>query len=122
MSAKAYQAGDLDRQIILQQPAEIHDESGLRLTVWDDEPLPTPCKRLSEPGNEQGTEKETDKRSGIATQTDQFIIRYRPDIKPTWRLLYEGQQYLITASVEGPGRRQWTRITAKQNDLINTTP
>ena len=43
--------------------------------------------------------------------TTKFRIRYRPDVNPSWRIVYEGKDYDLT-SVAEIGRREGLEIMA----------
>ncbi|MVN78924.1 phage head closure protein [Hymenobacter sp. HMF4947] len=46
-----------------------------------------------------------------ATQRQEFTIRYRPDVQPTWQLVFEGTTYQLI-SVSEFGRRVGLILTA----------
>ncbi len=113
-----YQAGQLDRQLFLQYPTETRNGHGAKNLIYEQESSATPCHLPTGKGDENGTETE-DEQTTKGSQTRTFVIRYRGDIKPTWRLSYEGQIYDILAAPEGSGRMQWTKIKAKATDVLN---
>ena len=108
------QAGDLDRLLTLLTPAIIREASGERILNYDAAAQATPCKYEAGKGGEKD-----DKDRLIAAQPDSFTVRFREDITPTHRLLFEGNTYNVTGVREGAGRRQWTVISATKTDVLN---
>jgi len=98
--------GRLDRQLTLQQPAAV-PQNGFG------EPAPAAFTDVATVA--AGVEY---KPGGEATQADQltptqrilFTIRYRADVRPAWRIAYEGRTFQLTDVAE-IGRRRGLLLT-----------
>lgn len=100
--------GKLDHRITLQQPApEPENEyggAGQQQTFTD---VATVAAQVEPaPGLEGFIGDQL-----TATQRQEFTIRYRADVRPTWQLVFEGTTYQIV-SVSEFGRRAGLTITA----------
>lgn len=99
-------AGALDRRIIIQSSTQTVDQYGAPRYIWSDvatvwaQYLPGGGDERYSPGQ-------------IYAQTDaRFRIRYRSDITPLNRIVYNGRIYDILA-IEEEGRRVGLVIKAK---------
>lgn len=114
MATKFLQAGDLSRRINILQKDQLQDSFGT--TGYVETPLfeNVPAYRRAKAGNEASQDAVAPRVT--AKQREVFDVRYRPQIKPSMVLVYEGRKYNITAAYEGTGRRQWTVIEAEITD------
>jgi SPP1 family predicted phage head-tail adaptor len=105
------QAGRLDRRILIQNKAAMRNARGEEIVGWVD--LVTTWAGVKVVGG--GEEFRTDQRAN--RQRTQFTIRWRPDLAPTCRVIYEGQSYEITNVGEGEGRRQELQLEGEGKDV-----
>ncbi len=100
--------GKLDRQVVLQQPAPAVQNGFGELT-----PVAAPYQDVATVWAEQkpGTGGESFlAQQQTAQQVVTWQLRHRADVQPTWRLVYAGQVYEITAVAE-IGRRVGLTLT-----------
>jgi len=99
--------GKLDRRITLQAPPVVAQNSyGEEAPASFTDAATVPAQlSYPRPGSEV-----YDNDQLRAEQPTQFTIRYRSDVRPVWRVLYENQTYLITAVTE-IGRRVGLTLT-----------
>ncbi len=102
-------AGSLDRQIELQHFTETQDEFGGVTLAWTT--LATVWAQVREL---RGSER-VEAAQLAATVDAYFIIRYRTDIIPKMRILYEGDVFDIREVLELP-RRQGLQLEALWRD------
>ena len=103
--------GKLDRHLLLQAPAPLaQDAFGQPVGTPGFTDVVTVYGQLGYP--RPGTET-VQTAQLTAEQPVQFTIRYRPDVRPTWQVLFEGTTYLITAVTE-IGRRQGLTLTTQR--------
>jgi len=99
--------GQLDRQVTLQRPtaapANAFGGAG-QAQVFTDVATVAAGVKYAPGGEAQQAQQQT------ATQRISFTIRYQPDVRPSWRLLYEGRTFQITDVAE-IGRRRGTLLT-----------
>ena len=99
--------GKLDRRITLQAPVPAAQNAfgePAPASFIDVETVPAQLS-YPRPGNEA-----VETAQLTAEQPAQFTIRYRADVRPTWRVGFDEQQYLITAITE-IGRRAGLTLT-----------
>jgi len=99
--------GQLDRQVTLQQPAPAPANAfgaAGQAQVFTDVATVAAGVKYTPGGEGQQAQQQT------ATQRISFTIRYRLDVRPTWRLGYEGRTFQITDVAE-IGRRRGTVLT-----------
>jgi SPP1 family predicted phage head-tail adaptor len=98
--------GQLDRQVTLQAPAAASQDRFGAPTPASFTDMATVAAGVKyAAGGEALTADQN-----TATQRITFTIRYRPDVRPTWRLSYEGCLFQITDVAE-IGRRRGTILT-----------
>lgn len=100
--------GKLDRRLTLQAPtpapADQYGGAGQQQQYTDVATVAAQVKPV--PGVEGFVGDQL-----TATQRQEFTIRYRPDVRPTWQLVYEGTTYQLTTVTEF-GRRVSLILTA----------
>jgi SPP1 family predicted phage head-tail adaptor len=99
--------GRLDRLVTLQQPAPAPANAfggAGQQQAWAD--VATVAASVEyKPGGEA-----VQANQNTPTQRVQFLIRYQPDVRPTWQVVYEGKIFQITDVAES-GRRRATLLT-----------
>lgn len=102
-------AGRLDRRITLQRPARVRGEDGSWVDTWED--VATVWATVADL-----TAKE---RVGapqvFSALAARMTIRYREDVRPEWRIVYEGRPWRISGIREF-GRREGVEIFAEQTE------
>jgi SPP1 family predicted phage head-tail adaptor len=51
-------------------------------------------------------------------ETALFTIRYRTDITPKMRVIFEGKQYDIQSIIHVLGERRWSEVTARYKNIL----
>jgi SPP1 family predicted phage head-tail adaptor len=98
--------GQLDRQVTLQAPpAAPQDRFGATPSASFTDVATVAAGVKYAAGGEALTADQN-----TATQRITFTIRYRADVRPTWRLAYQGRTFQITDVAE-IGRRRGTILT-----------
>ena len=98
--------GQLDRKVTLQAPVIVaQDLYGQPAPVSFTDIATVAAGVKYDKGNEAVAADQN-----TATQRILFTIRYRPDVRPTWQLGYEGKVFQITDVAE-IGRRRGTILT-----------
>lgn len=93
MTARKLKAGDLDQRITLQIRSIVKDAYGQDTITWVDvATVWAQCQALR--GREFFAAAQVQQE-----QTVKVRIRYRSDVTPTWRLLWRGHPYDITAVI-----------------------
>lgn len=95
--------GEMRDRITLRSPSTTKDEVGQDVTTWTD----TLQWAKHAPLNASGREFIAASQK-VAEQSARFILRSRPDITPTWRLLWRGIEYNIISTTQP--NRDWTDI------------
>ena len=99
--------GQLDRLVTLQQPtpapANLYGSGG-QTQVFTDVATVAANVKYAPGGEAQQAQQQA------ATQRITFTIRYYAELRPTWRLLFEGRTFQITDVAE-IGRRRGTILT-----------
>jgi SPP1 family predicted phage head-tail adaptor len=98
-------AGDLDRAIRIERATVVQNEFGEEIQTWR---TVAECRAQVVPL--RGAER-FQSRQEFATAETHFRIRYRSGIKPTDRIVYDGQTYDIT-DIREIGRRVGLDIMA----------
>lgn len=100
--------GRLRHRISLQQLTERQNHFGAVVSEWQDvAQLWAEIKPIS--GREQLQNAQI--QSEI---TAQIWLRYRPDVKPTMRVLHQNQQYEIVAALNHQGRSTMLQLLCKE--------
>lgn len=103
--------GDLDQQIQLQQNTQVNDAGDLQsqwtttATVWG--------KVISQRGSEAFQASRNNATEAIRVQ-----MRYRADVTTDWRLIWQGQNYNITAVDRSQRRLGELWVTAEVNEAL----
>ena len=100
--------GKLDQRIQIQQNTPTRDDTADEIDSWSE--LDTVWAGVT-PGS--STEKQQGQQE-LAQSIYDFLIRYRSDVTPLMRILYEGNYYDIISADE-VYRRKATMIKAKRN-------
>lgn len=108
-----FQGSQLDRRIQLQQPIVARDASfgGAEVayaavaTVW--------AQRVEALG---GTATSADQR--VASRTVRFLIRYRADVLPDWRIVEGGRRFRITSPPVEQGRKSGLLIECEETSDV----
>jgi SPP1 family predicted phage head-tail adaptor len=103
-------AGHLNQQITLQQRADAQDVLGQPSGAWSAvadvwaRARPLRSRELFAAGQVQNV-------------TDvEFTIRWRADVRNTWRVIWRGQAYDITGEpIDIDGQREWLELLAASN-------
>lgn len=99
-------AGKLDRRITIQKPVRVQDASGQMVDTWEDfATVWAEFRPLA--GNERFLAQQV-----MAELDAQFRIRYLRGVTPLYRILYEGNEYEITA-VLTPDRNREMHLLVK---------
>jgi len=101
------QAGDLDRQIVLQSPTVTRGSRGQQLTAWT-----TVATVWAYVESRDSKESQSDRNDTNVTRRE-FTIRYLSAVGNDWRLQYEGNTYRITGTPFEIGRQQYLVIRAE---------
>lgn len=109
MPAQPFSGSRLDRRVQLQQPVTARDGTfGAVTTTW--QAVATVwAQRLEALGS---TQTAADQR--VASRTVRFLIRYRADVQPTWRLVEGNRRYRITSQPVEQGRKSGLLIEAEE--------
>jgi SPP1 family predicted phage head-tail adaptor len=100
--------GKLDRLVTLRKPlAPAQDEYGAPAPVSWVEVAKVYAEQKPGHGNEAMQAQQL-----TAVQLVTWLLRYRPDVQPTWQLIYGGTIYEITAVAE-IGRRVGLTLTTQ---------
>lgn len=95
------QAAELDRRVQLQAPTVTREGTfGAAVTTWATVATVW-AKRIERAG---ALTTETDQRVG--TRTVQYLIRFRSDVQPTWRVVDGARRFRLT----GPGLEVGRRV------------
>lgn len=100
------QIGRMDRQVTLQRSIEYRTPSGAAQTDWQNVATvwaaakPMRGQEVFQSGQRQ------------AERVVTFVIRYRADLGPTWRIVHDGLAYDVQ-SVSEFGRREALEILAR---------
>lgn len=54
-----------------------------------------------------------DGQSVVAATMDQWIVRYRGDVRAGWELEYDGRRYRVDGVPQEIGRKQWMSVMTK---------
>ncbi len=98
--------GRMDRKITIRKRIITRDSIGGAVETWQNVAT-VPAEKLDIAGREFIAAQQVN-----AEITTKFRIRYRSDIRPVWRISYDGRDYDIV-SVAELGRRKWLEIMAK---------
>lgn len=98
--------GRLDRKITLRQRTVTRGDAGGQIEGYSDVAT-IYAEKLDVAGREYFAAQQVN--SEITTK---FRIRFREDIRPTWRIRFEGKDYNIASIAEIGGRRRWLEIMA----------
>lgn len=104
-------SGDLDRSIIIQEPVRTKNPIGEYEVVWTDVITDLPCNYQGLIGRENYEASQL-----VAGADSRFKVRYRTDIFPRMRVIFESEIYDIQSVSEGAGRRIYTEIFARRKD------
>lgn len=106
-------AGQLDRRLRLQRPVTAKNSFGEEVVSFVD--VATVYAKLATPvpGREDFS---FDQHS--AKQPVVFEIRYRTDLGPKWRVVYDGSTYEVE-DVGEIGRREGLRLTAYARNVVS---
>ena len=96
----------LDRPITLQKPTTVKDAHGIATITWTD------YEDYAQLKGQTGAEYYSDGK--IASIDAVFIIRYRPDVDETWRIIYNGNTYEIVSPPIEVGRFDMLRFSARR--------
>lgn len=109
----ALRAGQLDRRIRLQRPVTATNAIGESVTNYVDvDPSPTWARVVQGVGSEQFVASDVHSAKSPVT----FEIRWRRDVGPKWRILFEGFVYEVDHVAE-VGRREGLSIVAYARDV-----
>ena len=102
------QAGLLNKRITLQYPTRVSDSMGGFAITWNDAATVWAKKTTHR------SDEAVQAMAQTGTLTHNFRIRYRTDVKSSWRIK-EGNNYMaiIAAPIE-VGRREFLDMTAKE--------
>lgn len=114
------QPGELDKRVVLLKRDTVTGELGNRTEGFSPAPnQPTSGVWAKVEWAAGGEAWSADANRRAATQRRRFTIRYRPDVAPTWRLRYDGEEYEIldvgelTTGGANEGRRRYLVIIAE---------
>lgn len=99
-------AGLLDRRVSLERRVEVVDDSGQPVIQWF--PVAEVWARVEPLGGRENFGAQ----QFVATGDLRFTIRFRKDITPLHRVVYDGQRYDVV-SVAEDGRREALLIVAR---------
>ena len=102
------QAGELDRQVVLQSSTTTKSSVGHLVHTWST--VDTVWARVRE---KAGEEKQQG-RDVVHKRRLEVIIRYYTGLQNTWRLQYQGVNFQILGAPVELNRRQWMQITCEQ--------
>lgn len=102
----ALRAGLLDRRVRLERRQEETDDSGQSVARWL--PLAEVWARVEPLGGREGFGQQ----QFVATGDVRFTIRWRDDVTPLHRVVYDGQEFDVV-SVAEDGRREAILIVAR---------
>lgn len=112
-----FNAGDLDRKGTWYQRQTVISNSGQPRFSTVEPTAELPCYMEEVSGKESKDFDGGNVGDKIdATAKTRFVVRYKPEIKPTDEWEFEGTRYNIDSVAEAAGRRQWTVITAIRKD------
>ena len=104
-------AGKLDRRIQLQASTPTQGTSGQLVDSWS-----TVATVWAEYMPEQGSESfQSDQRTHMATV--KFRIRFRNDVDPKLRVVFETRQYNITDVAEDGARKEYLLLTTTVHEV-----
>jgi len=104
--------GKLDRRVTLQTRGGAKDAYGQNIESWS-EVATVWCDKIDVV--RAASELDSAANQEVTKRVSRFIIRYRSDIDGTFRLLFEGNYYLISQIAE-IGRREGIEIVAIGTD------
>lgn len=102
-------AGRLDRKVELHRPTSTADTFGQKVETYTKEADVWAMKK--DVAATEGIEGE----QVVARVRTEWTIRYRSDIRPTWRVVYDSKTYTIDGILE-IGRREGLRLLTEQKD------
>ncbi len=94
------EAGRLDRRVTLQSPSTSRDSFGEALTSWQDAGIVW-ARRFDMRASERFTHQQTE--PSVETI---FTIRYRDDVRVTWRVLDDEGRIYDIEGIREPDRRR----------------
>lgn len=109
-------AGDLTEQITFQTRAAGVDDLGDETGDWAN--VPTDPTVWAKPAFITGRDIEAAGQLN-ATLDAKFIVRYRTDVLPTWRILWNGASFAIVG-FPAPIGREWLEIACTKGTRSGT--
>ena len=105
-------AGDLDRQVTIQQRSVTRDATfGAEVVTWSD--LATVWAKVAESSMATAANRGQPERVDAYGRPTKVYIRWRDDVDTTLRLSYGGQLLKIDGTAE-LGRRQWLEMACAE--------
>jgi SPP1 family predicted phage head-tail adaptor len=105
---KVTSPGDLDRRITLQTPTRVPDGGGGFVDTWKD--IATVWAKKTTHRSDEAVQAMAE--TGKATHN--FRIRYRTDIKASWRIKESGKYMALIGPPIEVVRREWMDITVRE--------
>lgn len=100
--------GELRNRIILQQCQVAQNENGFPVETWT-----TIATVWASKAHQSSREFFAAQKINSET-TDLFIIRYRDNVAPEMRVVYNGQNYRIIGAPDPDGRRRELHLLCKE--------
>ena len=109
----AIKAGQLDRRIRLQRPVTARNEYGEEVVSFVDE-ITVAARLVPLPGSEDFVPSD----GHSAKQPTIFEIRFRKNVGPKWRVVYNGSEYEVEDVAE-TGRREGLRLICYARNVVS---
>lgn len=109
----ATRAGRLRRRVVLQEPDTAGDSTG-QVTGYVD--VATVWAAVEPARGRQMLGSSTGAQSTVKEVTALIIIRYRPDIDASWRIMHDGQAYGIVSLESPASRKAMLELTCRRVD------
>lgn len=107
-------AGRLDRRVTLQKPTRTQDDFGQAVETWSDVATVWAGVRQTAGSEFLQAQSETNEQQIV------FTMRYRADVRETWRVVWEGRNFDVI-EVRQLGRRAGIEVMAHARSQLRAT-